>query len=198
MDKRCLIESCKREAEAHCYHCLQDVCSKHFLEHRKWIQEQLPSLIDEVNIIYDRLRQHDKHPKSSIPECLMDAHNQLDKWRADCQHHIDVVYHRARSQIESIVQRQQEEYALKAMKNVESLGKMRQQIEELLKEDDVTYKQLEAMKRQLNEIKIKEQEMISDPDIRVTFKKIDVDKHVSVSVYVKQTPSKAQNTPPQM
>jgi hypothetical protein len=82
MDKRCLIESCKREAEAHCYHCLQDVCSKHFLEHRKWIQEQLPSLIDEVNIIYDRLRQHDKHPKSSIPECLMDAHNQLDKWRA--------------------------------------------------------------------------------------------------------------------
>jgi hypothetical protein len=181
MDKRCVIDACKSEAETYCYHCSQDVCSRHFLEHKNWIQEQLPSLVDQVNVMYDRLCYNDQHQKTSAPECLMDAHNQLDKWRADCHHHIDVVYHRARSQIESIVQRHQEEYALKAMKNVEPLEEMRQQLKELLKEGDITYRQLERMRRQLEEVRKREQEQKSFPHIRITTQKIDANKHVTVT-----------------
>src|SRR5437868_526847 len=104
MDKRCSIEACKREGETHCYHCSQDVCSKHFLEHKKWTQEQLPPLIDEVNMIYDRLHYGDQNQTASIPQCFINAYTQLDKWREDCHQHIDIVYQRVRREMEAIVE----------------------------------------------------------------------------------------------
>ena len=68
MAKRCLIEVCKREAETYCYHCSRDVCTKHYLEHKKWIQEQLHPLVDEMNTIYERFRHDDKKQSTSLPE----------------------------------------------------------------------------------------------------------------------------------
>jgi predicted ribosome quality control (RQC) complex YloA/Tae2 family protein len=195
MDKRCFIEACKREAETYCYHCSQDVCSNHFLEHKKWVQEQLPSLVDEVNVMYDRLHPNDKHEETSIPKCLTDAHNQLDKWCADCHYHIDIVHRRVRSQIESIVERYKDEETRKAAKNLQSLEEMRQQLTELLKEGDMTYRQLETMRRQLEEVRKKEQELSSYPDIRVITQKLDVDKHVSITVDVQQAQESMMASP---
>jgi hypothetical protein len=187
MAKRCLTEACKREAEIYCYHCSQDLCNKHFLEHKNWIQEQLPPLIDEVNLIYDRLRNSDKSQTTSVPQCLINACSKLQRWREDCHQHIDIVYERVQSQIENIVASHKHEETQKAVKNLKSLEKMRQQLQELLKDGDVTYRQLETMKQQLEEIKRKEQEPITHPDIRVTTKKIDVDKYASVTIDVKRS-----------
>jgi len=192
MAKRCLVETCKREAETYCYHCSRDVCTKHYLEHKKWIQEQLHPLVDEINLIYDRLHHGDKNQTTSVPQCLINAYSQLEKWREDCQHRINIAYYRVRDQIENIVEGHKHEEAQKAVKNVESLVKMRQQLNELLKEGDVTYRQLETMKQQLEEIKKKEQEPISFPDIRIITQKIDVDKCLSVTTGVKHSNEKKQ------
>jgi hypothetical protein len=186
MAKRCLIEACKREAETYCYHCSQDVCGKHFLEHKTSIVEQLNPLIDEVNLIYDRIQHHDQNESAPIPQCLIDAHNQLDKWREECHHHIDVVYRRARSEITMIGENFKKEESGKAAKILELLKKMRQQLEELLKEGDVTYRQLETLKLQLNEVKMNKEEQISYPDIRIATRKIDVDKYVSVNFVIER------------
>ena len=79
MAKKCSAENCKREVEIHCYHCSRDVCTKHYLEHKKEIQEQLPLFTDEVNLLYDRLQHSNTNPSTTIPKCLMDAREQLDK-----------------------------------------------------------------------------------------------------------------------
>ena len=188
MERRCLIEACKREAETHCYHCSRDVCTNHYLEHKKAIQEQLPPFVDEVNLIYDRLRRSDENQATSMPKYLISIYNQLDQWRLDCHQHIDAVYQRARNQIETIAENHKQEETQKPAGVLKSLEKMREELRQLLKEGDVTYRQLEAMKKQLEEIKKKEQEPINYPNIRIITAKIDLEKHISVIVDVKQPP----------
>lgn len=185
MDRRCSIEACKREAEIFCYHCSQDVCSEHLLEHKKWIQEQLPPLIDEINLVYDRLHHDDKNRTTSVPQYLINACSELDKWREDCRNRIDIVYQRARHQIEDVVESLKHDETQKGVRILDSLEKVRQQFKELLKEGDVTYRQLEIMKQQLEEIKTKEQEPIRYPGILITTQKLDVDKSVNVTIDVK-------------
>ncbi|CAF2052381.1 unnamed protein product [Rotaria magnacalcarata] len=192
MAKRCLIETCKREAETYCYHCSQDVCTKHYLEHKKSIQEQLHPLIDEMNSIYDRLNHDDKDQSKSLPHYFIDVYSQVDQWRADCHDRIDIVYRRARSQIETIVKSHQNELTQKAISNLESLEKMRQQLRALLKDGDVTHRQLEALKRQLEEFKKKEQEAIKYPDIRIITLKFDIEKHINITTDDKHPMEKQQ------
>jgi hypothetical protein len=193
MARRCLIETCKREAETYCYHCSKDVCTKHYLEHKKGIQEELPLLTDEVNLIYDRLRRNDGS-QMSVPQCFITACSQLDKWREDCHQHIDIICQRARTQIENIIDRHKRGETQKAVKNLESLEKMRQELRELLKEGDVTYRQLQTMKQQLEEIKTKEQEAIRCSDIRVITQKIDVSECISVTTDIKHPVEKQQQS----
>jgi DNA repair exonuclease SbcCD ATPase subunit len=190
------VEACKREAETHCYHCSRDVCTTHYLEHKKSIQEQLPTFVDEVNVIYDRLRRGDKNQATSAPSYLVNVYNQLDQWRVDCHQHIDTVYQGVRNQLESIAESHKHEETQTAVEILESLKKIREQLEKLLKEGDVTYRQLETMKKQLEEIKKKEQEPINYPDIRIITKKINVEKHARVTVESKRPTDEQQNSNP--
>jgi uncharacterized protein with von Willebrand factor type A (vWA) domain len=192
MAKRCLVETCKHEAETYCYHCSHNVCTKHYLEHKKSIQDQLHPLVDEINLLYDHLRYNDKNQTTSVPQCLINLCSQLDRWREDCRHRIDMTYDRVRHQIQNIVENRKQDETQKTVKNLESLEKIREQLKELLKEGDVTYRQLETMKHQLEEIKKKEQELVKYPDIRIIIQKFDVDKCVSVTTDVKHTNEKQQ------
>ncbi len=176
----------------YCYHCSHNVCTKHYLEHKKWIQEQLHPLADEINMIYDRLHHVDKNQTTPTPQCLINVFSQLDKWREDCHHSIDIAYYRVRDQIQNIMENHKHDETQKVTKNLESLEKIRQQLNELLKEGDVTYRQLDTMKQQLEEIKKKEQEPIRYPDIRIITQNINVDKCISVTTDVKHPNEKQQ------
>lgn len=193
MAKRCLIQACKREAEIYCYHCSQDVCSKHFFEHKKWIQEQLPLLTDEVNLIYERFR-HNDNAQTSVPSYFINIYNELDKWRESCRQQIDIVYQRVRSQVVDVAEKHEHDENQQVVRKLKSLESLRQQLNELLKEGDVTYRQLETMKQELEKIKTKELEQIKYPDIRIITQKFDASKYINITIntihrtYEKQQP----------
>ena len=180
-----MVEACKREAETHCYHCSQDVCSKHFLEHKNSIQEQLPSFVDEVNVIYDRLRHAGQKESTFVPPTLLAAYGQLEQWRVDCHEQIDFVYNEFRLHIDDIVQNCKRQDTQKSMNLLQSLEKTREQMKEMLKDNDVTHRQLEVLKRQLETIKQMEQEPIEYPDIQVTTEKLDVRNHINIVTQAK-------------
>lgn len=197
MAKRCLIETCKREAETYCYHCSRDVCTKHYLEHKSWTQEQLHPLVDETNLIYDRFRHgKEKATVSELP-CFTTARRQLEKWREECHQQIDTTYDRVRKQIQTIIDTHQLEESQRTVKNLETLEKLRQQMRDLLKEESVTYRQLEMIKQQLEDIKRKEQEPIKYPNIRIISQKIDLDRCINIanekSQQTKDTPRVSLN-----
>jgi hypothetical protein len=96
--------------------------------------------------------------------------------------------------MESIVENHKHDERQKTVKNLESLEKIREQLKELLKDGDVTYRQLKTMKHQLEEIKKKEQELVKYPDIRIINQKIDVDKCVSVATDIKHSNEKQQQS----
>lgn len=188
MAKHCSIETCKREAETYCYHCSHDVCTKHYLEHKNSIQEQLHPLVDQINLLYDRLR-HDDQNKSTLStsQSVINVRSQLDQWRDECHYRIDMIYDRVRQQIDGIVEGHNQEERQKREKNLKSLEEIREQLKELLKESDVTHRQLEAMKHKLEEIKKKEQEPVNYPDIRIVIDKIDLEKCVRLITENKPT-----------
>ena len=192
MAKRCLIETCKCEAETYCYHCSNDVCTKHYLEHKKSIQEQLHPLVDEINLIYERLHHVDKNQTTTLPPCFINICSQLDKWREDSHNRTDITYYRARNQIEEIIKNYKHEQTQKVVKNLEALEKMRQQLGEVLEQGDVTYIQLESIKQQIEAIKYKEKQSIKCPDIRIITQKIDVDKCISIIKDSKHSNEKQQ------
>lgn len=190
MAKRCLIETCKREAETFCYHCSRDVCTKHYLEHKNWIQEQLHPLVDEMNLIYDRFRYGDQ--KSTVSELpyLTTVRNQLDRWRDNCHRQIDTTYERIRKQMQTIIDNYKLEETQKSTKNLETLEKLRQRLKDLLKDDDVTHRQLEIIKQQLDDIKKTEQEPIKYPNIRIITQKIEFDKYINITTDIKPSSDK--------
>lgn len=181
------METCKREAETYCYHCSQDVCTKHYLEHKNSIQEQLHPLVDQINLLYDRLRHDDKSKTASTPQSITNACSQLNQWRDECHHRIDMIYDRIRHQIDGIVEEYNQDERQKRGKNLKSLEEVREQLKELLKDCDVTHRQLETMKQKLEEIRRKEQEPIKYPDIRIAIDKIDMEKCIRVITENKQT-----------
>ena len=121
-----------------------------------------------------------KSHKPTAPQSSLDAYNQLEKWRQECHEHIDTVYQRIRSQIEVIVNNYKLERSQRTATLLESLEKLRQKVNQLKKDDDVTYRQLETMKQQLEELKQKEQEPNKHQDLRLIAQKIDVSKHINI------------------
>ena len=180
MARQCKTNNCKREAEAFCYHCSSDVCFKHYLEHKKEIQDQLPGFVDQVNLLYEQLKHKNTNSSEKKPTFYTQAHNKLSNWRTECYQHIDTVYEKTLDQLNSLVKNYQNEVNQKSKNNVESLEKIRQQLNELLKEDDVTYQQLQTMRQQLQKIKQNEQEPTRYPEFSITTERIDVNRYVRV------------------
>ena len=193
MAKRCLVETCKREAETYCYHCSHDVCTKHYLEHKNSIQEQVHPFVDQINLLYDRLRHDDQNKIMSTAQSVINVRSQLDQWRDECHQRIDMIYDRVQHQIDGIVEGCKQDERQRRGKNLKSLEEIREQMKDLLKESDITHRQLETMKQKLEEIKRKEQEPVNYPDIRIAIDKIDMEKCVRLITKAKLTRNKSLN-----
>ncbi|CAF1312993.1 unnamed protein product [Adineta steineri] len=185
MTKDCLITGCKKQAATYCYHCSQDLCTSHSTEHKEWIQGQLLPIINDANTMHEHFHHCDKDQTMATLQCLTDVREQLDHWRSDCYHHIDSVYDQAQRQLALILEKHNAELTKKTTQNVESLKTIRRELGELLSEGNIAYRQIDKLKKQINEIKRNEQERINDPDIRIITQKLDVEKHVDIIWNVK-------------
>ena len=192
MDGTCSINGCIRDIETYCYHCSRDVCTKHYLEHKNRIQAKFPPFVAEVNVIYDRLLHKQQNSTTLLPQYLVNAYNQLYNWRENCLQRIDFIYKRVRNQIEDIAEIQKKDENEKSTKIIESLEKLRRKLKDLSSEGDITYKQIQILKQQLDDIKNKEQELKKYPDIRIITQKIDVEKCVHVTTDIKYSTVKQQ------
>ncbi|CAF0943853.1 unnamed protein product [Adineta ricciae] len=186
MAKHCWIDSCRRRAEAFCAHCSEELCHHHFMEHKDWLQEQLLPMIKQVNIIYSRFQRCDMDQAIFTLNCLSDARHELNQWRSACVRHIDDVYDRALQEITTTLEKRKQETVEQNKQNLDSLSKIRRQLERLLNSGKLAYEKLRIMKIQLNDLKRKETEHNNQPDIRIVTDKIDVNRFVDIIYSRKQ------------
>ncbi len=83
MSQPCAITTCKRPSCALCYCCQQSVCLQHLKEHNDLLISQLNPLVDQINVIGDRLKAIDI--RNNVDNCRQ----KLEEWRNDCHKKID-------------------------------------------------------------------------------------------------------------
>ena len=180
MAKQCWIESCNDRADEYCYHCSQEVCHRHFTEHKKWLQEQLLPLINQVNVMFNRVQHCDMDQTMFTLSSLSDARQKLDVWRSDSVRHIDDVYDRTLQKMTVTLEAHKQDALEKNRQNLDSLSRLRRRLGELLSEGDIAHGQIQSMRQQLEEINRKEQKLNEHPDIRLVTDKVEAEKHVHV------------------
>lgn len=180
MAKACWIESCRDRAVEYCSHCSQDVCHYHFIEHKKWLRNGLLPIISQVNVMYNRSQRREMDQKMFTLASMSDARQQLDQWRSESVRHIDDVYDRTLHRVEMTLEEHKRDVLDQNRQNLDSLGRIRRQMGDLLHEGDVSYGQLQSIRHQLDDIERREQKLNSHPDIRVVSDRVDAERNVRV------------------
>ncbi|UJR13278.1 hypothetical protein I4U23_000298 [Adineta vaga] len=179
MVKECMIERCKNQADSHCYHCSQDVCTNHANEHKTWVEKQLLPVVNRVDTMYDHCHQIEKDQTMCTLDYLSDIREQVDQWKTDCYQQIDTIYDQVLSQIKNILEKHKTEIVERATNNLESIKQMRNQLGQLLKDDKIEYRLIENITEELEEIKQVEPE-INHPNIRIFTEQLNVENLVRV------------------
>ncbi|CAF1457166.1 unnamed protein product, partial [Didymodactylos carnosus] len=130
--KFCQIDSCKREAETHCYHCSQDVCAHHFFDHKQSIKNEMNPLTDQINTLTVKINEL---KPSSIN--IEQPFYYLEQWRNEVQALVNDVYTLKRQEIETIVQNHEQEFNGYKMEQMRTLDTIRNAVEEFVNNGDV-------------------------------------------------------------
>ncbi|CAF3086898.1 unnamed protein product [Rotaria sp. Silwood2] len=130
----CATSDCKSFSNALCLHCNTFVCTKHYLEHVKLINDNVVHLSDQLNSIISSLNQF------NITRLAEHATEQLEQWREECHRMIDKLYDEKKTSLETIIQ-------LK-LKEERSVGKqLCESVQKLLDQDNASYYQVEQLKK---------------------------------------------------
>jgi hypothetical protein len=159
MTSKCGVSGCKRDFDTVCTHCQTNVCSKHYIEHIKLANDELVPLADRLNSIVNLIQQLNP---------VHQAFEQLEQWREISHCHIDKLCDEKKRQLKTEVEQTVEIY----MKKVRELS---QQVKELIDEGDASFKQIENIKRDINECQKQCKEFETGDYIHVNLKPIEIE-----------------------
>jgi hypothetical protein len=131
----CNVTGCKRDFDTLCAHCQSNFCSKHYIEHVKLANDELIPLADQLNSIINSIQQQDP---------LHQAFQQLEQWREKSHQHIDKLCNEKKRQLQAKVQQ-------KVEKQMDKLRELSQQVKELIDDGDASFKQIEKIRRDIEE-----------------------------------------------
>ncbi len=132
---KCSVSGCKRDFDTLCAHCQCNFCTKHYIEHAKLANDELVPLADRLNSIINSIQQLDP---------LQQAFQQLEQWREISHRHIDKLCNKKKRQLQVEIKKKIEEQMSK-------LRELTQQVKELIDEGDASFKQIEKIKKDIEE-----------------------------------------------
>ncbi|CAF0743966.1 unnamed protein product [Didymodactylos carnosus] len=151
--KQCQITSCKRKVETHCYHCNQDVCGKHFNQHKQEIKDQIYPLVDEINELKDKLNHFE------FFDSMKQIYDKLEVWKYESHQFIDQLYTQKYHEIEMLVK----EFKNEKLNKIDNLG---QKIKKAIDEDDETLDEIQLFQTALDTMKNSLQKQFLTIDIK--------------------------------
>ena len=155
---KCSVDGCKRDFDALCGHCQSNICTKHFMEHVKLANDELIPLADKLNSIINSIQQHDP---------LHQAFEKLEQWRETNHQYIDQQCDKKKRQLQTEVQE-------KVEKKMRKLRQLSQQVKELIDEGDASFKQIEKIKKDIEESQQQWRQFEEGDDVRLNLKPIEI------------------------
>jgi hypothetical protein len=158
---KCSVTGCKRDFDTLCAHCQKNVCSKHYIEHVKLANDQLVPLADQLNSIINSIQQQDP---------LHQAFQQLEQWREKSHQHIDKLCNEKKQQLQVEVQQ-------RINKQMKELRELSQQVKELIDEGDASFKQIEKIKKDIEQCRRQCEQFEKSDYLRLDIKPIKIEAH---------------------
>jgi hypothetical protein len=150
--KICQVEenTCKREVQAHCYHCSKSMCRMHFVQHVQLIEEktraELNSLADKFNELSSRFEQ-----MIISPDILEKPFIELEKWRVKAHEKIDQIVEDKRREIDGKIEEYRIIFAEKNNEQLQKINASKKIMAELIQDADASRKQMDDLQTSIDE-----------------------------------------------
>ena len=144
--KPCEIESCSRISATLCHHCSKNVCRRHFFEHAEELVQELNPLADSINSLGERISSF------SVKDYKEKPLEKLTQWRDEAIRSINDFYELKKKMLDLLLQENEEIFLQRVKCHIELLDTLKNETAALVKEGDVTFEQLQILKRKLQEL----------------------------------------------
>ncbi|CAF0896507.1 unnamed protein product [Adineta steineri] len=132
---KCPIDNCKRNSDTFCDHCQGYICTKHYIEHIKAENVKLTFVSDELDSIANSLNEF------SMTDFTFE---QIEQWREKSHRRIDEIFIEKTQQMKAHI-------GQKIINQIKELRELSLQVKELMDEGDASFKQIEQIKRSIDE-----------------------------------------------
>jgi gas vesicle protein len=129
------------------------------MEHVKLANDELVLLADQLNSIINSIQQQDP---------LHQAFQQLEKWREMSHRHVDKICNEKKQQLQVEVQQ-------RISKQMNELRELSQQVKELIDEGDASFKQIEKIKKDIEECQQQCKQFEKSDYLRFNLKPIEIE-----------------------
>jgi hypothetical protein len=133
---------CKSSSRTQCHCCKKNFCRSHFNEHDNLPNLQVNSLVDEVNLLNDRLMAFNGN------ELTGDSRQKLERWRTNCHKLIDDIFEEKCRRIDQCVNE-------KMGRQRDEITKLRSTIVELIQKQEVTTNDIDLLKAAVHTVEEK-------------------------------------------
>ncbi|CAF3876771.1 unnamed protein product [Rotaria sordida] len=157
----CTINGCKRASRALCHCCQQNLCISHLNEHNDLLNSQLNPLVDEINILGNRLKT------LNIQEKTRNYHQKLEQWRIDCHQKIDLYFEQKYQQLNQLIEE-------KIEKQQQEVTRVQSKLVELIREQDATHQDIDMLTSNINHLQ-KEINNIEQNPIHINIRPLLID-----------------------
>ncbi len=142
--KSCEIESCQRISATLCRHCNKNVCRHHFNEHADQLLQELNLLVDNVNELGQKISSF------CVKEYKQKEFDKLTQWRNEAIQNINDLYELKKQKFDLLFQGNEEIFSQRTTSHLEVLDTLKNDTAALVKEGDVTFEELQMLKRRLH------------------------------------------------
>ena len=144
--KPCEIESCPRVSATLCHHCIKNVCRRHFDEHAEELVQELHSQANSINELGEKISS------LSVEEYKRKPLEKLIQWRDEAVRHINDVYELKKTKLDLLLQDNEELFLQRVTCHTKVLDELKEETATLAKDGDVTFEQLQLVKRTFREL----------------------------------------------
>ena len=142
--------TCKKEAQALCYHCSENLCRAHFIQHAQVIQEKtrtdLHSFADKLNELSSRFNE-----LSISDDILQKPLDEIEKWRVEAREKIDEIAENKRRKLNDVFHKYRRISLIKNDEQLVKLGSAKKVLAELIQEADASATQISDLQTSINE-----------------------------------------------
>lgn len=137
---------CKRKAVTFCYHCRQEVCHSHFVQHSAMVMADIYSLVDQIDSLTNSIT------KFSIVQPHDKLFDQSQQWPNENINLIENTHRQKQVELDAKIHQLHALLSLVKAENQQEISEITREINKLIDAREATFDQMNCLRKSVNGI----------------------------------------------